>query len=96
MYTYICVLFYQKNIKYCSKFDSYMCVFFSSRYFWNIAMGDVDRSFPFNFLGIAQTRSLHSTRIKNMTNIPCIEKRNFSCFCSACIDQTKSIDDCEN
>ena len=31
-----------------------------------------------------------------MTNIHCIEKRKCSCFCSACIDQTESIDECEN
>ena len=31
-----------------------------------------------------------------MKNIHCIEKRKCSCFCFACIDQTKSIDDYEN
>ena len=31
-----------------------------------------------------------------MTNIHFIEKRKCSCFFSACIDQTKSMDDCEN
>lgn len=31
-----------------------------------------------------------------MTNIHCIEKWKCSCFCYACIDQTESIDECEN
>ena len=72
------------------------CVFFSRRYFWNIAMGEFDRSFPFNCLPITETTSLHSIRSDNMTNIHSIEKQQLSFFCSACIDQTKSIDECHN
>ena len=43
-------------------------------FFWNIAMGDVDRSMPHNCTAIPKTRGLISIRSKKMTNIHTIEK----------------------
>ena len=66
------------------------------RFFWNIAMCDVDRSMPHNCIAILKTRGLHSIRRKKMENINKIEKRKYSCFCLACIDYVDSLDECQN
>ena len=59
-------------------------------------MGDVYRSMPDNCTAIPKTRGLHSIRSKKMANIHAIEKRKYSCFFLACIDDVESLDECQN
>ena len=66
------------------------------RFFWNIAMGDVDSSMQHNCTAIHKTRGLHSIRSNKMTNIHAIEKRKYSLFCLACIDDVESLDEYQN
>ena len=49
-------------------------------FFWNIAMGYVDRSIPYNCTTVLKTRGLHSIRSKKITNIHAIKKRKYSFF----------------
>jgi hypothetical protein len=42
------------------------------------------------------TRKIHSVKTKHFQNGFAFDRRNDSCFCSICIEDTKSIDICEN
>jgi hypothetical protein len=42
------------------------------------------------------TRKIHLVKTKHFPNVFSFDRRNESCFCSVCIEDTKSIDICEN
>jgi hypothetical protein len=48
--------------------------FLSRKYFWNIAMGEVDLLMPYNCVGVQGTRDLHTNKNEKMENVYSIEK----------------------
>jgi hypothetical protein len=66
------------------------------RFFWNVGIQDVNRSIPYDANTIPGTRKIHSVKTKRYQNVFAFDRRNESCFCSVCIEDTKSIDICEN
>ena len=74
----------------------YSSLNFPYRFFWNIRVEDVDRSIGNDVETIKGTRKLHSIKTKLSTNVFALDKRKYYCFCHVCIDNTKSIDVCEN
>ena len=63
---------------------------------FNERMGNVEISMPHNCTAIPKTRGLHSIRSKKMENIHAIEKRKYSFFCLAFINDVESLDECQN
>jgi hypothetical protein len=66
------------------------------RFFWYVGIEDVNRSIPYDASTIPGTRKIHSVKTKRFQNGFAFDRRNDSCFCSVCIEDTESIDICEN
>jgi hypothetical protein len=66
------------------------------RFFWYVGIEDVNRSIPYDASTIPGTRKIHSVKTKCFQNGFAFDRRNDSCFCSVCIEDTESIDICEN
>ena len=60
--------------------------FIRCRFFWDVALGNVNRSMQWFCDTIPSMRELHSVRSKYMGNIFSIEMRKYACFCELCID----------
>ena len=60
--------------------------FIQCRFFWDVSLGDVNRSMPWYCETIPGMRELHSGRSKDMGNIFSIKTRKYVCFCEFCID----------
>ena len=56
----------------------------------------VDRSIGNDVETTKGTRKLHSIKTKSSRNVFALDKRKYSCFCDAFIDNTKSNNVCEN
>jgi hypothetical protein len=66
------------------------------RYFWHVGIEDVNRSIAYDASTIPRTRKTHSVKTKSFQNGFSFDRRNDSFFCSVCIDDSESIDICEN
>jgi hypothetical protein len=66
------------------------------RYFWHVGIEDVNRSISYDASTIPGTRKIHSIKTKSFQNGFTFDRRNDSCFCSVCIDDSESTDICEN
>ena len=65
-------------------------------FFWYVGIEDVNRSIPYDASTIPKTRKIHSVKTKCFQNEFAFDRQNDSCFCSVFIEDTKSIDICEN
>ena len=71
--------------------------FIRCRFFWDVSLGDVNRSIPWNCETILGTRELHSVCGKDMGDIFCIEMQKYACFCEFCIEANGlEVDHCIN
>ena len=61
-----------------------------------VGIEDVNRSIPYDASTILGTRKIHSFKTKTFQNEFAFDRQNDSCFCSVCIDDSESIDICEN
>ena len=66
------------------------------RFFWHIGIQDVDRSIPYDPSTTNGTRYLHSIKIKIFQNVFSFYSRKLTYFCPICMEDTESIDICEN
>ena len=66
------------------------------RFFWHIGIADVDRSIPYDANTIHGTRDLHSIKTKEFQNVFSFDSRKLTCFCQICMEDTETIDLCEN
>ena len=66
------------------------------RFFWYVGIQNVNISIPYDTNTIPGTRKIHSVKTKCFQNGFAFDRQNDSCFCSVCIEDTKSIDICEN
>ena len=64
----------------------YMMLFIRCLFFWDVSLGDVNRSMPWYCETIPGMREMHSIRSKDMGDIFSIEMRKYACFCEFCID----------
>jgi len=66
-------------------------------FFWNVSLGDVNRSMPLYCDTIPDTRELHYFHSKDLGDIFSIVTRKYACFCDLCIDaQGCDLDRCKN
>jgi hypothetical protein len=65
-------------------------------FFWYVGIQDVNRSIPYEADKIHGTQKMHSVKTKCYQNLFSFDKRNESCFYSVCIEDTNSIEICEN
>ena len=76
-----------------------VCVMFVIRwrFFWDVTLGNLNRSIPWYCETILGMRELHSIRSKDMGDIFSIETRKYACFCEFCIDANGlGVDHCMN
>jgi hypothetical protein len=66
------------------------------RYFWHVEIKDVNKSISYDASTIPGTRKIHSVKTKSFQNGFAFDRRNDSWFFSVCIDDSESIDICEN
>jgi hypothetical protein len=66
------------------------------RFVWYVGIQDVNRSISYDASTIPRTRKIHSVKTKRYQFFFSFDRINESCFCSVCIEDTKSIDICEN
>ena len=66
------------------------------RFFWYVGIEDVNRSISYYASAIPGTIKIHPVKTKCFQNGLAFDRRNDSYFCSVCIEDTKSIDICEN
>ena len=66
------------------------------KFFWYVGIEAVNRSIPYDASTIHETQKVHSFKTKRFQNGFSFDRINDSCFCSVCIEDTKSIDICEN
>jgi hypothetical protein len=66
------------------------------RFFWYVGIQDVNRSIPYEASTIHGTGKVHSVKTKCYQNVFTFDRRNECCFCSIYIEDTKSIEICEN
>ena len=65
-------------------------------FFWHIGIQDIDRSIPYDASTIHGTRDLHSIKTKTFQNVFSFDSRKLTCFCPICMEDTESIENCEN
>lgn len=58
------------------------------RHFWNVQIGDVDRSNPWHCAPITGSRSIHSICGYSKVDSTQLKTRMLSCYCDACIHNT--------
>ena len=63
-----------------------MMFFIRCMFFWDVSLGDVNRSMPWYCETILGTRELHSIRSKDMGDIFSIETRKYACFYEFCLN----------
>ena len=69
----------------------------SSRFFWDVALGVVNRSMPCYCETIHGTRGLYFVQSKYMGDIFSIETRKYGFFCYFCNDENGcGVHHCEN
>ena len=74
-----------------------MLFFIRCMFFWDVSLGDFNRSMPWYCATILGTRELHSIRSKVMGNIFSIETNKYACFCEFYIDANGlGVDHCMN
>ena len=74
-----------------------MMFFIRCRFFWDVSLGDVNRSMPWYCETISGMRELHLVRSKYMCDIFSIETRKYVCFCELCIvSNGLGVDHCVN
>ena len=74
-----------------------MIFFIRCRFFWDVALGNENRSMPWNYETIPGMRELHSFHSKDMGDIFSIETRKYACFCEFFIDIDRlGVDHCVN
>ena len=66
------------------------------KFFWHFGIQYVDRSTPYDATTIHGTQDLHSIKTKTFQNVFSFDSRKLTCFCPICIEDTKSIEICEN
>jgi hypothetical protein len=66
------------------------------RFFWYVGIQYVHRSISYDASTIPGTRKILSVKTKRFQNVYAFDRRNESCFCSVCIEDTESINICEN
>ena len=71
-------------------------LFMLARVFWHIGIQDIDRLIPCDASTIHGTRDLHSIKTKTFQNVFSLDSRKLTCFCPICMEDTKSIDNCES
>ena len=72
-------------------------IFYSMHFFWDVSLGDVNRSMPWYYETIPGTRELHSVHSKDTGNIFSIETRKYACFCEFYINTNGlGFDHCMN
>ena len=93
----------QLNWNLINVFVLYVCVcvcvmfFIRCRIFWDVSLGDVNRSIQLYCKTIPGTRELHSVCSKDMGSIFSIETRNYACFCEFWVDANAlGVDHCVN
>ena len=65
-------------------------------FFWHIGIQDIDRSIAYDASTIHGTRYLHSIKTKTFQDVFLFNSRNLTCFCPIFIEDTESIEICEN
>ena len=71
--------------------------FIRCSFFWDVSLGDVNRSMPWYCETIPNMRELHLVHSKDMGDIFSIETRKYVCFCEFCIDANGlGVDHCVN
>ena len=74
-----------------------MMFFIRCMFFWDVFLGDVNRSLPLYYETIPGMRELHSIHSKDMGEIFSIETRKYVCFYEFCIDANGlGVDHCMN
>ena len=66
------------------------------RFFWHIGIQDIDISIPYDANTIHGTRDLHSIKTKTFQIVFSFDSRRLTCFCPICMEDTESIENCEN
>ena len=67
-----------------------------THFFGILESKSVDRSIPYDARTIHGTRYLHSIKTKTFQNVFSFDSRKLTCFCPICMEDTESIDNCEN
>jgi len=66
-----------------------------NKFFWNVKVGDVDRSKPFNCETIYGSHNMHQICSVSHKDPTLLQVHEISCFCVACINRSLK-EKCEN